>query len=173
MHKRRDCLVVLYLHRSTENVLLFPYVYFMGGQASAHGDAVELAAPVAPAVLAKQVVHLLRACKKADFDGMKNRRMEQLRSYWQGDSVVRDKVQGEAWNQLLAKYPVLAKGPGAYLRQFSVCQVIERDGWNHRSVVRVERSKYRGCTTDGDVEKIPTSQTPSGLGTRILGFLAG
>ena len=173
MHKKLDCMVVVYLHRSSENVLLFPYVYFMGGEASAYGDAVELAAPVAPAVIGKQVVRLLRACKKADIDGMKNRRMERLRSYWRGESVAKEEVQGEVWNQLLAKYPALAKGPGAYLRQFSVCQVFEREGWNHRKVVRVEQSEYRGCTIDGEVERVAVAQTTSELGTRVLGFLAG
>lgn len=173
MYKKRDGMVVLYLQRSSENVLLFPFVYFMAGEASAYGDAVELAAPVASAVIGKQIVRLLRACKKADVDGMKDRRMERLRSYWRGESATKDQAQGEASKQLLKKYPVLGKGPGAYLRQFAVCQVVEREGWNHRKVVRVEQSKYRGCTTDGDVERVPITETPRELGSRVLGFLAG
>jgi hypothetical protein len=169
--KKRVRLVEVYLHRSSKSVLVFPYVFYMAGEAAPSGDAAELVGPAAPAAIGKQLLRLLSAGKEADIEAMKARRMEQLRRYWRGEDAPQKTVRGATWNHLLSKYPALTKGPGTYLRQFSVCQVLESDGWKQRKVVREEASEYRGCTTDGDVERIPITESPGELGKRVLEFL--
>ncbi|MBM4067905.1 MAG: hypothetical protein FJ271_03035 [Planctomycetes bacterium] len=166
--EKRDRFVVLYLHRSTKNVLLFPDVCFMAGQGSAYGDAVELVAPVEPASAGKQTLRLLRAVRKADLDEMKARHTERLRRSWRGEPPLKEVPQGITWTRLLSSYPGLAKGPGTYLRQFSVCQLVERDGWKFRKMVRVVSSQYRGCTGEGDCRRIPIDMTATQLGQFLI-----
>ena len=81
-------------------------------------------------------------------------------------------VEGTIWNQLMEKYPALAKGPGSFLRQFSVCRIAERDGWTYRKATRVVPSKNRGCVQDGDARRIPLSASPKEFARQVLELMS-
>jgi hypothetical protein len=172
MQKKRDRHVELFLHKPSNEILLFPYVCYMTGVSATFGDAVELEDKVSPAVLGRRLVRLLRACRKADIEALKARRMAQLRSYRSSGEILKDDNRlGPTWTRLLRRFPALQKGPATFLRQFSACQIIERDGWQHRKVVLVVPSEYRNCTVDGESTRVSITATPSQMGARILEFL--
>lgn len=170
MHKKRDRCVEIYLHKSSHAMLLIPYIWHMDGVGDVFGDPVELVSPVEPAAIGKHITHLLRTCKSADIDVLKERHMNELRSYWKGNGY-KQIEPGKAWESMQSKYPALSRGPGTYLRQFSVCQIIERDRWRHHKIVRVVRSQYRGGTQDGETKRVPIATQTKTLGKHVIELL--
>lgn len=172
--QKRDRFVQVFQHRRSKDVLFFPLVCYMAGEGMHFGDAAVLRGPVDPEVLAKQVARLLRACKKADIEAMRERRMAQLRCYWKGINGPSGAkaTPGPTYSRLLVMFPALAKGPGAYLRQFAACEIFERDGWKYRKVVRQVKSEHRGCTTEGETLRIPVNAKPRHFGEIVLEFLS-
>jgi hypothetical protein len=75
---------------------------------------------------------------------------------------------GPSWKRLLSAYPAITRGPATFLRQFDVWQVVERDGWKHRKLYRIERSEYRGATIAVEAHRIPINTRPAKLGTLVL-----
>lgn len=170
--EKRDRWVEVCYHKSSGVVLLFPYVCYMAGVSSASGDAVELSSEAVPAAIGPQLAQLLSISTKADIDSMAAARIARLRRYWKSGDYQRDMTtHGPVWKHLMKIYPAIRKGPAAYLRQFTVYDVIERDGWKRRKIVRVEQAE-RGMTKYTEAHWLPPNLKPRELSKCVFQFLA-
>ena len=172
---KRDRYVEVLRHRTKGFAALFPYVCFQGGTSRGFGEAMKLA-DCSAARLGKAVVKLLKECRKADVEAIKKTHEAEVEVYReQGNQAYVELVQqtiDSSWRQLFDQHPALAKGPGTWLRQFDAVNVIEPDKQKSRRIVRVERSKYRGSTTEGESRRVPCSRTATALGEAIIEALS-
>ncbi len=169
---RRDRILQVFQQRSSGNVLLFPYLNFMSLVNLPFGDAAELAAPVGESLLGRTAMNLFRELRKVNLQTMARQRVEELRPRAKGEKpAAEDVLLPPTWRRLLAEYPALSKG--AFHRQFSLCEVTERDGLGHRRIVRLVKSEHPGCNAYRDAQRLPLSTSPPQFGRQLLEFLAG
>jgi hypothetical protein len=162
-------------HRKSDSLLMFPHVCHMTGRGCGYGSAVSFTAPQAhnPAIIGKQVLSLLKSLKSADIAALADKQEQRLRAMWRGEKELPMVAETDgSWSQIHEEFPVLLKGPGTYLRQFSECQLFERDSWKSRKLLRVVRGPERGTTRHTDECRIPLKSSAKELGERLLEFLA-
>jgi hypothetical protein len=175
--EKYDRQITIFRHRSSRTLLLFPYVCYMAGVSSAYGDAVLLFEDdISSELLGQTVCDLLATCRQANIDELANARKQALQKRWKHEQVSESELlpvssTASNWTRITNRFPALTKGPGTYLRSFSVIEVVERNSWKSRTIIQLKKDKYRSCLSAGTERRIPLAVSNDELGRQIEHFL--
>lgn len=170
--KKRDRYVRILLHRKTSAVLLFPFVCYMAGHAAGYGNVRVLTAKDRSKI-GKACLAMFTAGRKANVDRVAQARTDALHRKWRGENVSPEETHpGFAkktnYKEVLAQFPVLTRGMGAYHQTFVVAQLVERDGWTSRRLVHLVRSSFASSESDAETLRLPVVLGAKELGEAVI-----
>ena len=170
--QKRDRIVKIFLHRKTGAVLLFPYVCYAAGHSAIYGN-VQVQQAAETRKIGRAIISMFSAGRKADVEPPSQARKDALQRKWRHEKVTPEEIRPSFdkksnLEEVLAQFPALTKGLAAYHRTFAVAELIERDSWTSRKLVRLVRSSFASCESAAETVRLPLSLDANELGYALV-----